>query len=66
LERSPEKNWPVLKVGTHLYASHPETEIVEGMFGTKRPLVVVMDVHANYVEHFSPFDKERLGKWWKR
>ena len=61
-----KKSWPVLKIGTHLYASHPETEIVEGMFGTKRPLVVVMDVHANYVEYFSPFDKERLGRWLKR
>jgi hypothetical protein len=54
------------KTGTHLYARHAETEILEGMFGAKRPLVVVMDAQANYVEHFSPFEKEQLDRWLKR
>jgi len=61
-----KKNWPASKTGTHLYARHGETEVLEGMFGAKRPLVVVMDTAGNYVEHFSPFEKERLDKWLKR
>ena len=61
-----KKNGATSKTGTHWYARHAETELLEAMFGAKRPLVVVMDAQANYVEHFSPFEKERLDKWLKR
>ncbi|HAK75666.1 MAG TPA: hypothetical protein DCM71_01850, partial [Runella sp.] len=61
-----KKNGATSKTGTHWYARHAETELLEAMFGAKRPLVVVMDAQANYVEHFSPLEKERLDKWLKR
>lgn len=59
-------HWPNHQKDTHLYADYPETDVLEGFFTKKRPMIAMMDEEGKFIEQFSPFETAKIDKWLKK
>lgn len=59
-------HWPNHQKDKHFYADYPETDVLEGIFTKKRPMIAMMDEEGKFIEQFSPFETAKIDKWLKK
>ncbi|AYQ35775.1 hypothetical protein DTQ70_27995 [Runella sp. SP2] len=60
------RNYPFNKPSEfHFYADYLIGDVLEAVFTTKRPLLILLDEKGRYVESGSLFDSQKISRWLK-
>lgn len=60
------RSYPINKASEHhFYADYLLGDVLEAVFTTKRPLMVLLDKEGRYLDAGSPFDGQKISRWLK-